>query len=55
MSANSSIRTTSGRGRLFDSVLDTIGDTNLAHFVADWADSLGLQNRDLEPNPDANG
>lgn len=28
---------------------------NLAHFVADCADSLGLQNWDLEPNPDANG
>lgn len=28
---------------------------NLAHFVADCADALGLQNWDLEPNPDANG
>lgn len=28
---------------------------NLAHFVADYADALGLQNWDLEPNPDANG
>ncbi len=28
---------------------------NLAHFVADCADTLGLQNWDLEPNPDANG
>jgi len=28
---------------------------NLAHFVADCAEELGLQNWDLEPNPDANG
>ena len=28
---------------------------NLAHFVADCADALGLENWDLEPNPDANG
>ena len=28
---------------------------NLAHFVADCADYLGLQNWDLEPNPEANG
>lgn len=28
---------------------------NLAHFVADCAESLNLQNWDLEPNPDANG
>lgn len=28
---------------------------NLAHFVADSANALGLQNWDLEPNPDANG
>ena len=28
---------------------------NLAYFVADCADALGLQNWDLEPNPDANG
>ncbi|MEQ8387637.1 MAG: AAA family ATPase [Alphaproteobacteria bacterium] len=28
---------------------------NLAHFVADCADTLGLQNWDLEPNPEANG
>ena len=28
---------------------------NLAHFVADFAEALGLQNWDLEPNPDANG
>jgi hypothetical protein len=27
---------------------------NLALFVADYADALGLQNWDLEPNPDAN-
>lgn len=28
---------------------------NLAHFVADCADALGLQNWDLEPNSDASG
>lgn len=28
---------------------------NLAHFVADCASALGLENWDLEPNPDANG
>ena len=28
---------------------------NLAHFVADCAEAFGLQNWDLEPNPDANG
>ncbi|WP_324398191.1 DNA/RNA helicase domain-containing protein [Amaricoccus sp.] len=28
---------------------------NLAHFVADCADLLGLENWDLEPNPHANG
>tara|TARA_R110002110_G_scaffold415612_7_gene652405 strand:+ start:220565 stop:222532 length:1968 start_codon:yes stop_codon:yes gene_type:complete len=28
---------------------------NLAHFVADCAEKLNLQNWDLEPNPDANG
>ncbi|MBP3124754.1 AAA family ATPase [Thalassospira sp. ER-Se-21-Dark] len=28
---------------------------NLAHFVQDCAKSFGLQNWDLEPNPDANG
>lgn len=28
---------------------------NLALFVADYADALGLQDWDLEPNPDANG
>ena len=28
---------------------------NLAHFVADCANALGLQNWGLEPNPDANG
>lgn len=28
---------------------------NLAHFVADCADAFGLQNWDLEANPDANG
>jgi GTPase SAR1 family protein len=28
---------------------------NLAHFVADCADALGLENWDLEANPDANG
>ncbi|MEO3413722.1 DNA/RNA helicase domain-containing protein [Roseovarius sp. CAU 1744] len=28
---------------------------NLAHFVADCAGALGLENWDLEPNPDANG
>jgi hypothetical protein len=28
---------------------------NLALFVADYADTLGLQDWDLEPNPDANG
>ena len=28
---------------------------NLAHFVSDFADVLGLENWDLEPNPDANG
>lgn len=28
---------------------------NLAYFVADCAEALGLQNWDLEPNPDANG
>ncbi|HEX2256319.1 MAG TPA: DNA/RNA helicase domain-containing protein, partial [Afifellaceae bacterium] len=28
---------------------------NLARFVADYAEALGLQEWDLEPNPDANG
>ena len=28
---------------------------NLAYFVSDYAEALGLQNWDLEPNPDANG
>lgn len=28
---------------------------NLAHFVADCANELGLENWDLEPNPEANG
>jgi hypothetical protein len=28
---------------------------NLARFVAEYASALGLQNWDLEPNPDANG
>ncbi|MCC5973028.1 MAG: AAA family ATPase [Rubellimicrobium sp.] len=28
---------------------------NLAHFVADCAGAFGLENWDLEPNPDANG
>ena len=27
MTPNANIRTTAGRGRLFDSILDTVGDT----------------------------
>ena len=37
MNRESGIRTTSGRGRLFDSVLDTIGDRwRAAHLNQDW-------------------